>query len=70
MDEKISIELEGNYIKFLGIDGYDIKLDDCNNEKKILEWVDHLCEKSWVTTDMIRKFIRWTAGYHNISFHK
>ncbi|WP_258087551.1 hypothetical protein [Xenorhabdus bovienii] len=37
---------------------YEIPLHDCDTSEKILWWTFHLSEKNWVTTDMLRRFIR------------
>ncbi|MET3817291.1 hypothetical protein [Pantoea sp. UYEF8] len=40
---------------------YDVAISDCNTPEKILSWVMHLSEKTWVTKDIIRQFIRVSA---------
>lgn len=40
-----------------GLSPYDIELDRCDTPEKILAWVDHLTEKTWMTNDMFSEFI-------------
>lgn len=54
--------MEGDAIVLAGpsgvIDGeYEIPLDRCDDETKILGWVLHLAEKRWVTKDILVRFI-------------
>ncbi|PHM22987.1 hypothetical protein [Xenorhabdus ehlersii] len=37
---------------------YEILLQECGTPEQILWWTFHLTEKNWVTTDMLRRFIR------------
>lgn len=37
---------------------YNIPVSKCNNMEKILAWVIHLLEKSWVTKEIIDEFIQ------------
>lgn len=37
---------------------YHISLDRCRDFGEILNWVVHLTEKSWMTTDILRYFIK------------
>lgn len=36
---------------------YEISLDRINNAVKILQWVIHLTEKTWMTTELMRQFV-------------
>jgi hypothetical protein len=36
---------------------YEIALDRINNPVKILQWVIHLAEKTWMTTELMRQFV-------------
>jgi hypothetical protein len=37
---------------------YNIALDTCQSYKNILSWVLHLTEKTWMTTEVLERFIR------------
>lgn len=50
-------------------DDYNIPFDRCNTPEKILEWVCHLCEKTWITTGLIHGFISLAAHHNKIKFH-
>lgn len=39
-------------------DAYNIHIERCNTHEKILAWVFHLTEKSWMTKEILRHFIR------------
>ncbi|WP_158755343.1 hypothetical protein [Dyella sp. S184] len=36
---------------------YNIALSSCNTHEKILGWVFHLTEKTWISRDVLRRFI-------------
>lgn len=36
---------------------YEIALDRIDNPVKILQWVIHLTEKTWMTTELMRRFV-------------
>lgn len=46
---------------------YNIPLSKCDNMEKILGWVIHLLEKSWVTKEIIDEFIQTALKHHNIN---
>jgi hypothetical protein len=48
--------IEDEHIVFLK-GHYAISLDECNNPTQILEWVNQLCTKSWITIPILRRFI-------------
>lgn len=60
---------DGDVIRFPDAGNYKIALGRCNTAKKILDWVDHLCEKPWMTTQLVRRFINLAAAAHEIDFN-
>lgn len=36
---------------------YNIPLETCQSYKNILSWVLHLTEKTWITTEVLERFI-------------
>ena len=36
---------------------YNIALSRCDTAEKLLHWVWHLTEKTWITNDVMRRFI-------------
>lgn len=42
---------------------YEVPIADCKSHERILHWAWHLTEKTWMTTDVLRKFIEVAA--HN-----
>lgn len=49
---------------------YEIELKRCNTPAKILEWVRHLADKSWATTDLLADFIDGAAAAHDIDIYR
>lgn len=48
---------------WITLDGwYEIPLSDCDTPSKVVSWIAHLSEKSWVTPPMIGRFIALTVG--------
>lgn len=37
---------------------YNIACDRCDTPEKILAWCVHLCEKTWMTPEVIRRFVQ------------
>ncbi|WP_136799231.1 hypothetical protein [Desulfosediminicola ganghwensis] len=57
-DLEDAVKIENDLI-ILGPQGfYDIEISSCNTYEKILGWAFHLSEKTWMTTDVLRYFIR------------
>lgn len=42
---------------------YEIPIADCKSYERILHWAWHLTEKTWMTNDVLRRFIEVAA--HN-----
>lgn len=45
---------------------YDIELSRCNTDAKILSWVLHLMQKTWVTEEMLGSFVRVCRTHHKL----
>lgn len=45
---------------------YDIDLTRCDTPEKILSWVQHLSDKSWVSPRTLSGFVANACAYHNI----
>lgn len=45
---------------------YNIELSRCNTAEKLLHWVWHLTEKTWMTNDVMRRFIEVACSENNI----
>jgi hypothetical protein len=41
---------------------YEIALSRCATAEAILQWVRHLSEKTWVTTEIIEQFVVVSSG--------
>ncbi len=62
-----SIYLNDRYITINVLYEYNIELSRCDSLEKILGWATHLCEKSWMTADLLRRFIHISARAHGLS---
>ena len=45
---------------------YVIELDRCDTHPKILAWVVHLCEKTWMTPDVLQRFVYLASNHHGL----
>ena len=45
---------------------YSIALDRCDTPEKLLYWIWHLCEKTWITPEVIGRFIEVVCKENNI----
>jgi len=48
---------EGEWVVINGPSDYEILFSRCNTPEKVLSWVRHLAEKSWVTCEHLTDFI-------------
>lgn len=46
---------------------YNISLDRCDSAEKLLHWVWHLTEKTWMTNDVMRRFISLACQKNGIN---
>lgn len=49
---------------------YNIDLNRCDTAEKLLHWIWHLTEKSWMTNDVMREFIEVACQESNIKMKK
>ncbi len=49
---------------------YNIALSRCNTESKILSWVHHLTEKTWMTNEVMERFIEMACEAHNLTLEQ
>lgn len=45
---------------------YEITLDRCDTHAKILSWIVHLADKTWVNPEIMRRFALLSAGQHGL----
>lgn len=45
---------------------YNVPLDRCDTHEKILAWALHLTEKTWMTMDVLERFIRLAMAQHGL----
>lgn len=72
MDKAVFIDKGHIVIRMnIGADGdqiheYDIELSRCDSPEKILSWVEHLLEKTWMEPDVLGKFIQVALSEHGL----
>lgn len=45
---------------------YNIALDRCDTHAKLLSWVHHLMEKTWMDPGVTRRFIEKACAHHGL----
>jgi hypothetical protein len=45
---------------------YNIPLERCDTLEKILSWSVHLCEKTWMTLEILERFVYVAAKAHGL----
>ena len=61
------VYIEGDCVVINESYPYQIELSRCNTPEKILAWVIHLSEKTWMNTDLMAAFIYWAAEGNKIT---
>ena len=41
---------------------YNIPIEECDTPEKLLGWIVHLCEKTWMSTLVLERFARIAAN--------
>ena len=59
---RIAVDPSKGTVTF-GYADYEINLDMIRTESDLLGWIQHLCEKTWMDTDLIREFIETVGIY-------
>lgn len=54
-----------NFHKIVLNGHYEIDSERVNTKEKLVEWIYHLTQKSWVTTDHIKKLTEAAADLNN-----
>ena len=66
-DLEKQVYIDGNCIVINVTHEYNIALSRCDTPEKLLGWVWHLCEKTWITRKVLCRFIEVASEFHNIS---
>jgi hypothetical protein len=48
---------------------YEVDLDQIKTEADLLNWTLHLCEKTWMSTERLHKFIEAVAQIKRFKVH-
>lgn len=49
---------------------YNISLETCSNYQQILHWAWHLTEKTWMTNDVMGRFIEVACNHHGLVYRQ
>ena len=49
---------------------YNIPLSSCKKHEQILGWVHHLCEKTWMTPEVLERFIEVACRENGLELRK
>ena len=60
--------IEDGYIVLKPGGPYHIELERCSTPLSIIEWTVHLCDKPWMTLDLLQRFIAVATAHHKIDF--
>ncbi len=70
MGKKIYVE-DGHIVINTKVGGkYRIALKRCNTYKKIIRWLLHLSEKTWMTVEIMEYFIIVACEANQIDIHR
>ena len=64
LQEQVKIE-DGHIVINVNYE-YNIALNRVDTSEKILWWVIHLSEKTWMTTEILRRFVHLSCAHHGI----
>ena len=48
---------------------YCIELSRCDTHEKLIEWVHHLNEKTWMTTQLMNRFLELCCKHHGLRLY-
>ncbi|EMF4673503.1 hypothetical protein ACN1OJ_004125 [Providencia stuartii] len=51
------------------LDEYEILISSCDTAEKLVTWIFHLTEKSWMNIELLRHFIRVASKQSNININ-
>ncbi|EGT4306837.1 hypothetical protein AUM89_17955 [Cronobacter sakazakii] len=69
MDEKVYIE-EGFVIFKLEETEYEIPLSRLSSQQRLLGWIFHLTEKSWVDIEILRHFMKIVSEHFDYPLYE
>lgn len=59
------VRIDGDYL-MLG--DYKVLLATCSTHQGVLNWVWHLSDKTWVTREVLHRFIELACGYSKLEY--
>lgn len=57
LDKQLKYHRESNIIEINVVYYYEVDLDRIKTTENLLGWVEHLCAKNWMTTELMREFV-------------
>lgn len=60
---------DGNIVVNCGYD-YKIPLDECADYPSLMGWVFQLCEKTWITVEVLERFIYVATRHHGLEVNR
>ena len=61
--------VKGNYIIVNASYPYQVPVDECRTAEGLLNWVYHLTEKSWMNTEILRRFMEVASGQTGVKLY-
>jgi len=49
---------------------YNISLSGCKTHDQVLSWVNHLCDKTWMTPEVLQRFIEVACRANGLMLRK
>lgn len=63
---KQQVFIDDTLVVFTVAGEYCIELNRCDTPEKLLGWVHRLCEKAWVTPQILARFIELVTAAHQM----
>jgi hypothetical protein len=60
------VRIDGGHVVINVVYDYAVPLDEVSTSDKILWWLVHLCEKTWITPSVLRRFAHLCANHHGL----
>ena len=68
-DNPKDVYLDDGAVVFSEGGDYYIELSRCDTPEKLIAWLYHLTEKTWVTSEMIHEFLRIVSRECGVAVH-
>lgn len=65
---EVIVSIQGDYITITKGGVYDIPLAGCDTYKKIVAWTIQLTDKSWMSAQIVNRFVKLALEAHNLDY--